>query len=535
MSSKAGSHGAFARLTKLGDELIQAVAPGMAVRRAQARAQLDIVEQLSMRRYEGGSHSRRTEGWRAPSSDSNEAARWQIQTLRDRCRDLERNNVWAGRGIRTMTRSVVGTGIVSSFVDSKLQPLDSARGAEMLKRWNRWAILTREIDADGLCNLYGLQRLVQRAIEDSGEVLVRRRWRRASDGLTVPLQLQVLEADHLDRMQDGPGRTASGEEVLRINGVEFDALGRRRGYWLFRDHPGTSYRRDVRSSFVPTSEILHLYRLDRPGQVFGIPSLAPAIVRVRDLDEWEDAWLLRNKLAAMFAGYIQDRADAEVPPLPGQTERTDGKSEVRFEPGMIGDVPAGKQIVFTDPPELGGYDEYTNSQLRAIAVATDCTYEQLTGDLRGTNFTSGRMGWITHFEAVEERRWHTLIPRFCDETFAWFLLACELVNVRLPTDVRPAWTPPKREMINPAEETAAAKLQVRCGFKSLSEVQREYGYQRDEVLEELSADMEAARGRGLMLETDPEADSNRNQPDTTGEHNNGGRTNATPPATPARK
>lgn len=511
------------------DKLISAVSPTWGLQRMQARAHLGLV----LRHYEGGKHSRRTEGWRAPGSDANEAARSTLFMLRNRCRDLYRNNAWAGRGIRVMTQAVVGTGIMLRFADSEGRPLDSSRGDELRSAWSQWA-LSKEIDADGRNNLYGLQRLAQRTLEQSGELLIRRRWRRPSDGLTVPLQLQLLEGDYLDRTKDGEGLAeGTRERVYRVNGIEFDMVGRRRGYWLFRDHPGSGFLRDLRSVFVPASEILHVYRVDRPGQAVGIPPLASAIVRTRDLDEFEDAWLMRNKIAAMFAGFIRDSADVDI--LGGtQKKNPDGTVSDTLEPGTLEVLPPGKDITFTDPPELSGYSDYTNSQLRAIAVALDVTYEQLTGDLRGTNFTSGRMGWITHHQAVEDWRWDVLIPGFLDEAFAWFLLAYELAGGRLPDDVVPRWTPPRREMISPTEETAAAIRQVRAGLSSYSEALRENGYERDEVLDELESDMEAIRSRGLMLETDAAADPNRKPADTTGDKNNGGRPPAKSNAKPAK-
>jgi capsid protein len=55
-------------------------------------------------------------------------------------------------------------------------------------------------DADGQLDFYGLQTLICREMVEAGEVLVRRRLRRSSDGMQVPLQLQVLEADFLARI-----------------------------------------------------------------------------------------------------------------------------------------------------------------------------------------------------------------------------------------------------------------------------------------------------------------------------------------------
>ncbi|WP_163070242.1 phage portal protein, partial [Acinetobacter nosocomialis] len=70
---------------------------------------------------------------------------------------------------------------------------------------------------------------------EAGECLVRRRKRFSSDGLPVPMQLQVLEADFLDEARSGK----NGKNEI-IQGVEFDPVGRRVAYWLFDEHPGSA-------------------------------------------------------------------------------------------------------------------------------------------------------------------------------------------------------------------------------------------------------------------------------------------------------
>ncbi len=88
---------------------------------------------------------------------------------------------------------------------------------------------------------------------EAGEVLVRRRLRRSSDGLAVPLQLQVLEADFLDATKSG----GLGKRRL-VQGIEFDAIGRRRAYWLHAEHPGDAYgalQNGLQSRPAPAAEI----------------------------------------------------------------------------------------------------------------------------------------------------------------------------------------------------------------------------------------------------------------------------------------
>lgn len=92
--------------------------------------------------------------------------------------------------------------------------------------WEAWAARS---DADGLADFHGLTTLAVREMIEGGDVFLRRRIRRAEDKLPVPLQLQLLEADHLDDTKIGA--LPDGGRIMR--GIEYDTIGRRRAYWLF--------------------------------------------------------------------------------------------------------------------------------------------------------------------------------------------------------------------------------------------------------------------------------------------------------------
>jgi capsid protein len=104
-----------------------------------------------------------------------------------------------------------------------------------LRLWKAWADTT-ECDSEGRHTFAGIQALCMRSVSVDGEILIRRRYRRPTDDLTLPLQLQVLEADFLDHAKQSLDSQAGGPI---IQGVEFDLLGRRAAYWLFEQHPGS--------------------------------------------------------------------------------------------------------------------------------------------------------------------------------------------------------------------------------------------------------------------------------------------------------
>jgi lambda family phage portal protein len=161
-------------------------------------------------------------------------------------------------------------------------------------------------------NFYGLQRLAMETIAEAGEVLIVKQPASTSDGLAIPMRLQVLEPDYLDTNRNGLAAISGGPI---IDGVEFDKQGRRVAYWLFTSHPGGQRLMTTRfeSVRVPAERVLHIYRVDRPGQVRGVPWLASAITRLKDLDDFEDAELMQQKVAACFGAFVTDIEGAATP------------------------------------------------------------------------------------------------------------------------------------------------------------------------------------------------------------------------------
>ena len=193
------------------DHAIASVAPRLAARRVLARQAFETLA----RGYDGASKGRRTDGWRAPGSSADTEIGVAGALLRDRMRDLVRNNPHAAKAVAVLVNNIIGAGIMprAASGDDKLD----GKADALFTRW------TADCDADGQLDFYGLQTLICREMVEAGEVLVRRRLRRASDGLPVPLQLQVLEADFLDATKSG----ALGAGRL-VQGIEFDPVGKRR-------------------------------------------------------------------------------------------------------------------------------------------------------------------------------------------------------------------------------------------------------------------------------------------------------------------
>lgn len=459
------------------------MAPSWGRSRVQAR--------VLARHFEAASVGRRTSGWSRTFTDANRAASGAtLDRLRAQARDLVRNNPWARRGLRRIVTNTVGWGI-----RPKAAGRNAARIAEL---WKRWAETT-ECDAAGRLTFYGLQKLVMRTIVESGEVLIRRRFRRPGDGLAIPMQLQVLEPDYIDTSKDAIKGVAGGDI---IQGVEFDAIGRRVAYWLFDQHPGGSGLMGTAASRrIPADGVLHIFDQERAGQVRGTSWFAPVDVRLHEFDEFEDATLMKQKISACMAAFVTD-LDGTGASLGGSGTSASGQPLDSLEPGMIMSLPVGKQVQIANPPQATDHQSFSATALRGVAAGLGVTYEDLTGDYSQVNYSSARMARIAHCADVHDWRWNMLIPQFCTPAWEWMIDALALVGEDV-NDAPVLWTPPPLPMLDPQKEGAATMQAVRMGQMTLDEMVREQGLDPDEHWAEYADGVKRLDKLGIVLDSDP--------------------------------
>lgn len=484
------------------DRATEGFAPRWTLRRMRARMAAEIMA----RHYEAAVAGRRSQGWRRSSGDANAAVASGL-SLRDHARDLVRNNPHAASAVDTIVDHTVGWGIVGS---PKKESAPKASINVARERWAAWAETTA-CDSEGRQNFYGLTAQINRTVVEAGECLVRRRFRRPDDGLPLPIQLQVLEPDYLDSSRDGLS-TNSGGRI--IQGIEFDPIGRRVAYWLFPEHPGGTMAGIGLGAArrIPASEILHVFRSARPGQVRGVSWFAPVILRMKDYDEYEDAALMKQKIAACLAVITSD-VDGTAPAL-GTGDSTVTPQLDSLEPGMILSIPPGRSVNVVDPPTVNEHASYSQVTLRAIAAGLGITYEDLTGDYANMPFSAARMSRLRHWARVYSWRWNILIPQFCEPVWGWAMQAAQVADLLVAAPAA-QWTAPPAPMIEPDREGTALQRLLRIGAITWPEMVRERGYDPEEVLAEIADWNEKFDEAGVILDSDPRKVSQQGQPADT--------------------
>lgn len=443
-----------------------------------------VADMTAKRGYEGAKTGRRTSGWIAAGGSANAEIAPAMSLLRNRSRELVRNNPYAAKAMRVLATQRVKTGIIANISDKKAAKL-----------WLKWI---NECDADGYFDFYGIQSLLARSEPESGEVLIRFRYRKESDGLSVPLQLQVLEPDYIDSLKN---ETLDGGGWIQY-GIEYNAIGKRVAYWLYPQHPGEAapILTTWKSARVDAEDIIHFYIKTRPGQSRGVPIMASAMLTANDLDEYLEATLVRKGVEACIAGFVEtEDGDRSI-----GAETTDdaGNRIEEISPGLVQYLSNGEKITFNNPPTSSGDVGYTNDRLHAIAVGAGVTYEKMTGDLSQVNFSSIRAGEIDFRNEIEQWQWLNFIPVVCRRVMDKFLNLAVLSGKIKSADIEVDWTTPRFDWVDPTKDVQAEGMDLALSGKTWAEYVRGRGYDPDTVFAALVEERKKFSDAGIPYPSD---------------------------------
>ena len=453
-------------------------------------------------RLEGAMAKRRLRGWNPPLENINALVASGGPRLLARSRELVVTNGYAANACEAFAANLVGDGIKPSSLIGDADLRDRVQ-----QLWLAW---TDEADADGLTDFYGLQAMVAREMFVAGECFVRLRPRRAEDGLLVPLQLQLLQSEMLPFEKT---ETAANGNRIRC-GIEFDAIGRRVAYHFRRRHPGDSTDQGgpvmgmaiPETVRVPATDVLHIYRPIDAGQIRGLPHIAPAMVRLFLLDQYDDAELDRKKTAAMFAGFITKTAPEE--PMLGEAEADlDGAAIASLEPGTMQVLLPGEDVKFSSPADVGGgYEAFQYRTLLSVAASLGLPYHLVTGDVRQANYSSLRAELVEFRRRIGQLQHGVIVHQLCRAVWRRWLETAVLSGAldADPAEVRPVqWIPPRWDWVDPLKDIQAQVLAMEAGIISRRKVVEATGYDVEEIDRENAADAKRAGDMGLSYRTSP--------------------------------
>jgi lambda family phage portal protein len=456
------------------DRTITWLSPNAGLKRVRSRV---LANQLL--NYEGVRSPRRMGGWNTTGSSGNSEIGVASSKLRSNAHDLCRNNAYARKAKREWAKRVVGTGITprpdsgSDSVDRKTTEL-----------WGKWS---EQCCSDSRLTFSAAQKLIVSSCYESGEVLVRLWDRRLEDGLTVPFQIQVLEADYLDET-----KTMNLTNGFIVQGVQFDPIGRITGYWLFGNHPGeviaTSFRGNYASAFIPAQYVLHHLEHDRPGDVRAVTRFAAVISKLRDIDEYEDAEIVRKKIEACLAAMVTQPEGIDGPTMASTAvDATTGLRVEEMRPGMIMYGAPGADVKFFSPQPAGDYSEYKKTELREVAAGLEIPYVVLDDNLEAVNYSSYRGGLLAFRDAIDEYRWNWLIPQVLNPIWRSFIAKIFAMGEIPLSEVPVCWDPPPFDLLDREAEAKADRMELQIGKKTWPQLVGEQGNDPEAQIAEIQS------------------------------------------------
>lgn len=481
---------------KLGlfDRIVGAMNPGALIRRGQNRlAEFYVNQHLKRAAYKSAETNRLNEHWTSSNEDINLILARELDKMRARSRWLLRNNSHAMGLMNAYISHIVATGLTLQCRVARTIQATDAEGNQVLESvemdaWNdfvedqfdQWAEFAdaRSTELQPESFLDDQELFLRRLIED-GEAFVYLGTDTTLPG--VPLRLMFIEPDSLDlSITENNGNPV-------VMGIEVDKRTYRPIAYHIKEGttqaglfvgPGKTIRIDV-------ARMLHVFKRLRPKQVRGIPHLAVVMQKFFDLDEWTDAELLGNKIAACFGVIIEMPSGDGTPSTLTPEEASQAKDSAgnplsTVEPGMIGYVPDGAKVNVVSPQKPGAtFEMFAKYQLKAIGSGTlgGISYPAMTRDTSGQTFAGGRLAQQMDYQAF--RPFQDFIARkFCMPVYRrWLAMAVLSRTVIAPgyfdnprfweaaEFMPPGWS----RGINPLQDANASIASMEAGITTLAE------------------------------------------------------------------
>ena len=463
--------------------------------------------------YQAAEIGRLTNAWKRQTASADAEICNELSTIRNRARDLARNNDYAKRFLNLVTKNVIGPAGIHMQAkpiyaidrpSGKAGEVDRLAKPVIENAWKTWCKLGN-CTVDGTQSFVDVQSLVLKSIARDGDIAIRtvspfpNKWGFA---------LQILEPEYLDETYNA--NLANGNMVRM--GVELNEWRRPIAYHFLTKHPGdimfstNEITRRSKRIRIPAEEIIHPYIRDRSNQTRGVSWFVTPAYRLQMLGGYEEAELVASRVSSTKMGFFKSLDGDEG--FEGEGTSDDDGHEAYLDaadPGAFEKLPNGVDFVKWDPDHpTTAFEAFVLAVLRGVSSGLDVSYVSLANDLRSVSYSSIRQGTIDERDAWRMLQGWT-IEHVCTVIFdRWLKMALLTGAVPLPARKyekfqNVVWRARGWQWVDPQKEVMANKIAVREGFKSPQQIAAEQGRTLEEILTEIAQAKEIASSLGLYI------------------------------------
>lgn len=447
------------------------------------------------RMFTASENSRLTSGWNATPLTADDVVDRNQRSLVARSREQAANNDYGRAFLRMCRQNIVGsTGVQlqAQSVDDK-GVLDTASNQAIEDAWKNWS-KKQNCDVTGKQSWRAIQAACVTSAAKDGEFMIRLVWGRDAGPLGFAVQLLDPQRCPVDLNNKD---LANGQFIR--HGIRFNRFGRPISYFFTSvDERESTYSYGGKWYVeVPAEEIVHGFISDMVGQKRGLPWMATALFRMRQLSAMEEAAIINARVGANKLGFIKWR-EGFTP----TEEYQDNSIEVNSEPGEWTILPEGAEVQETNPQYPSGeYAPFMKQTLRSMAAGFGVQYNNLATDLEGVNFSSIRQGtlderehWKDLQEWLIEQLMHTVFEAWLPRALLSGSIKVKGVPLRpewIDRYSRVSWQGRRWQWIDPRADVNSAVDAKNNGLTSPSQIIREQGRDPQTTWAESARDVRA--------------------------------------------
>lgn len=467
------------------DRVVRYFNPIKAHARLTARLQSGMVGAM-LGGYVGTSRSDRAlSGWRTAVGSPDTDILTDLQTLRDRSRWLARNSPLGGGAINTTVTNVVGGGLkLQARIDRTVLKMSE----EQADAWEalverEFSLFAKHCDAMRVLQFGRLQEVAFRSALESGDVFAVLPYI-AKPISPYGLSVQLIEADRVTN----PDNKQDAKEIA--GGVERDQYGAPIAYYIQNTHPGEIFAMGARTEWTKVRaygdasgrrQVIHLLKVIRPGQVRGVPFLAPVIRELKQISRYTDAELMAAVISGMLTVFVKSDSGGDSPLSPmSPTEETGaaaGDADIKLGNGAVVGLAPGEDITTVNPSRPNAnFDPFFEAIVKQIGLSLEIPKEVLLKHFTAS-YSAARAALLEAWKFFRNRR-EWLAESFCQPIYEAFLEEA-IANDRIPAPgyfsdpiireayCRAEWIGPAKGMINEKDEVEAAGLRIQYRLSTL--------------------------------------------------------------------
>jgi lambda family phage portal protein len=427
-----------------------------------------------------------------------------LSQMRNRSRELERNDPYVRRYFDLMKVNVIGPNGMRLQVkarNDRAEGMDTFANRMIEEKWAEFC-QRGNCTADGQMSMKALCDLVLAgALRDGEQFLQVVRGASFAHGIA----LHPFEPDMVDERKNE--RLSNGNRIRM--GVEIDRYNRVAAYWVRELHPGDyqlSSAQYGETKRIAADDIIHVRLVRRAGQTRGEPVLAPVITALKQLNGYREAELVAARLGASKMGFFTSAAGDEFP----YDATESGVPIMDAEPGTFHQLPNGVDFkAFDMSHPATAYGDFEKAVGRAISMGLGVSYESLFGNLEGVSYSSIRQG------SISERDFFAMMQSWFAEQFLtevfryWLRHAMQFGIVNLPAAKfdkffgAASFRGRGWQWVDPQKEIGASREAMHLGLSSMHSEAAARGEDIEDIFQQIQRDKELAASMGLELAFEP--------------------------------